>query len=328
MLLFLVALACTGTIEQPTGHVEPVEVPDVPIQVHISIDDAPWMIQRNFTVADEIAVTKARNEALIAVFAEHEVTASVFFNCSRIRQGDNTVQSWAAAGHTVGNHTWSHAMLRNMSPDEWVADARRCHNLLTDILGKPNKWFRYPYLGYGASESDRDKATAGLASFGERTAPITLATAEWLHGYTYRKAKRIGDVELEKQVVADYHRHLDDALEAGVAAAQIAPGRPVPQTMLIHLNEINIDELSTLLGRWKADGVVFIDLETAMADPVFQMENHFTQWGGVSWLWRIRAEMDYTEYWFNDEEGRVRALFGEIEVPDMGIPIAPAELEP
>ena len=162
--------------------------------------------------------------------------------------------------------------------------------------------------------------TAGLSALGERTAPVTIATTEWLHAYIYRRALRTGDDGLKSRVVEDWHQHMDEALKVGVDAALVAPGRPVPLTVLVHMNVLVLAEIGPLLQRWKGRGVEFVDLETAMEDPVFAQENLYSGPGGLSWLWRIRPPDAFGRYWFGFEQGRVEKLFGGMDARDKGQP--------
>mgnify|MGYP002883031043 CR=1 FL=1 len=296
------------------------EASEVVTQVHITIDDLPWMIEAGRGIPATTGVIKERNKKLQHILSEHQVEVSVFFNCARVRPGDESIQTWLDGGHIVGNHTWSHARLGAVGPASWLQDAKRCHDFLEQAMGVKPVWLRYPYLDYGRDSQSRDLVTKKLAAMGVRTAPVTVATSEWLHAYIYRKAKRTDDAQLEQQVVEDWHQHMDASLQAAIDAASLVPGRPVPQTVLVHMNELVIDELGVLIERWKKHKVRFIGLEQAMSDPVFEQDNLFEGSAGLSWLWRIRGADQYGEYWFGTEQGRVQERFGNPESVDKGAP--------
>lgn len=91
--------------------------------------------------------------------------------------------------------------------------------------------------------------------------------------------------------------------------------------MLVHINELVIDEIGVLIQRWKDQEIAFVDLETAMSDPVFAMDNQYSGQAGLSWLWRIRSREQYGSYWFGIEQGRVEQKFGAIDPLDKGEPL-------
>lgn len=56
------------------------------------------------------------------------------------------VREMLARGHQIGNHGYSHLDARRSSLKDYVADTRRAHDALQDILGKKiEKIFRPPY---------------------------------------------------------------------------------------------------------------------------------------------------------------------------------------
>lgn len=177
------------------GSQEPEVVPPEPppAVVHLSLDDAPWMVQKATAVPLPAAEVADRNRRLVAMLAERDVTASVFFNCDRLQEGDGSIETWAAAGHVVGNHSASHPSLNRTAPEDWLADVRRCHDVLTARLPEAPRWFRYPHLQQGRTPEDKEAAADGLAAMGYRNAPVTVATTEWMLAFAYRRALNEGD---------------------------------------------------------------------------------------------------------------------------------------
>ncbi len=47
-----------------------------------------------------------------------------------------------AAGHDLGNHTWSHPVLPDDDPTMTRVEIRRCQHLLTQLTGNGGQWFR------------------------------------------------------------------------------------------------------------------------------------------------------------------------------------------
>ncbi|MEM1034014.1 MAG: polysaccharide deacetylase family protein [Myxococcota bacterium] len=321
-LLPLLVVACGSASEAPASTSSPAQALPRPAKrglpwggatVHLSVDDVPLQIERTTPMPLSPSAVKALNEAVLAGLGA--TPASAFVVCDRLQEGDETLLMWRAAGHTIGNHTQTHVALKHVGADAWLRDARACHDTLHARLGQAPKWMRYPYLDYGVNREQRDAVTAGLAAMGERSAPVTVATSEWMFAYAYRRAVAAGDAERQRAIVADFHRHMDAALEEGLEMAAEVPGRNLPQVVLVHLNELVRDEVARLIQRWRARGVRFVGLEEAMADPVFQRTNHWTTGAGISWLKRIRTADDPPRrYWFGEEEGRVVARWGPMPI--------------
>lgn len=100
---------------------------------------------------DEIALTyddgpnDAATERLLEVLARHEVHATFFLIGAFVRQRPALVQSIAAAGHVVGNHTMTHPWLSWQSAARIREELAGCNAILEDTLGAPIRFFRAPH---------------------------------------------------------------------------------------------------------------------------------------------------------------------------------------
>ncbi|NIN73191.1 MAG: hypothetical protein GTO46_14935 [Gemmatimonadetes bacterium] len=92
------------------------------------------------------------------------------------------------------------------------------------------------------------------------------------------KAGRIGGLLIE-HIVSVVH-HVQD-----VARRKL--GRDVDQVLLLHATELVADYMDALLDTLAAEGFLFISLEEALADPVYQLPDAYTGPKGLSWLYRI-----------------------------------------
>lgn len=300
---------------EPSRAPEPLPKPE-PLRLHLSFDDAPWMEEPGRVGVDAAAVTEV-NEAIVAALRAHGVPASVFFNCDRLQPGERSVELWAAADLDVGNHTSSHANLAKVPLDAWIDDVRRCHDVLSARLPAPPRWFRYPYLSQGDSVELRDQARERLTALGYANAHVTVATTEWLLAFAYRRAKRSGDQALMDELVQAYRAHMVEAVEQGRALARQVVGRETAQVVLFHVNELAADHLDEVLADYEAQGYALVSLSEALADPVFDLPDHYVGRGGLSWLFRVPEDPETRpEYWFGHEEARLMKIYGAAMQPE------------
>ena len=54
----------------------------------------------------------------------------------------------AKAGHDIGNHSYSHANLKELDLDEARQEIRKAQNAIKSATGTLPKWFRPPYGSY------------------------------------------------------------------------------------------------------------------------------------------------------------------------------------
>jgi peptidoglycan/xylan/chitin deacetylase (PgdA/CDA1 family) len=84
---------------------------------------------------------------LLAVLARHEVHATFFLIGSRVQQRPDIVREIAAAGHVIGNHTFTHPLLTFQSASQIRRELVDCRSALQDAVGEHSNLFRPPFGG-------------------------------------------------------------------------------------------------------------------------------------------------------------------------------------
>ena len=124
-----------------------------------------------------------------------------------------------------------------------------------------------------------------------KVTPHTIENSDFIFNTVYVRALRNRDETQAKRLRAAY---LDFTIAATEFAERFSPqifGREIPQTLLIHANDINADCLDEMLGRFAARGYRFVSLDEAMADPAYQTKDTYVTKAGPSWLWRWMKSM-------------------------------------
>jgi peptidoglycan-N-acetylglucosamine deacetylase len=88
---------------------------------------------------------------LLEVLAKHNVKATFFLIGRYVRQRPDIAQELVHAGHTVGNHTFTHPNLIFASEEQTRAQLRDCDQALTDAVGEHSRLFRPPFGGRRAA---------------------------------------------------------------------------------------------------------------------------------------------------------------------------------
>ena len=84
---------------------------------------------------------------LLEVLAKHEVKATFFVLGRFVEQKPEIVRALAAAGHTIGNHSWDHPRLIFASDAELRSQVERTQAAVFDACGVRLTLFRPPYGG-------------------------------------------------------------------------------------------------------------------------------------------------------------------------------------
>jgi peptidoglycan/xylan/chitin deacetylase (PgdA/CDA1 family) len=106
--------------------------PGLPGQLALTFDDGP---------------NPAWTPRLLDILVEHDVRAT-FFLIGRYAQAEpDLVRRVQAAGHLIGNHSWSHPNLAITAARRVQEELTRTSDTLQQIAGVPIRWFRPPFGG-------------------------------------------------------------------------------------------------------------------------------------------------------------------------------------
>jgi peptidoglycan/xylan/chitin deacetylase (PgdA/CDA1 family) len=127
---------------------------------------------------------------LLDILAKHSVKATFFLIGRYVEQRPEIVREIVAAGHVVGNHTYSHPNLIFQSQAEVRNEVSRCEQALEDAVGKNHAPLFRPPFGARRPATLRTLKKAGLT-------PIMWSVT----GYDWR-AKSPNEVEykVSKQI--------------------------------------------------------------------------------------------------------------------------------
>ena len=82
---------------------------------------------------------------VLDILAEHGAKATFFLIGERAARAGALVRRIAAAGHDLGNHTWSHRSLWLSGPGETGRQVRQGHDAIAQAAGAPPRFFRPPW---------------------------------------------------------------------------------------------------------------------------------------------------------------------------------------
>jgi len=110
---------------------------------------------------------------LLEVLAKHNVHATFFMIGRFVRERPDIARAVAAAGHVIGNHTFTHPLLTFQSGAQTRLELTNCRRALEDVIGAHSNLFRPPFGG-------RRPATLRIAcELGLETVMWNVTGSDW-----------------------------------------------------------------------------------------------------------------------------------------------------
>ena len=199
------------------------------------------------------------------------------------------LQQWVDAGVILGNHTYSHPDFNTLTVEQFEDEIIKGEVVTRRLMQTRmpyQLYFRHPQTHTGETQAKKEAIEGFLAARGYKVTPYTIENSDFIFNAIYVRALRNKDEAQAKRLRAAY---LDLTLAATEFAERFSPqifGREIPQTLLIHANDLNADCLDEMLRRLAARGYRFVSLDEAMADAAYQTKDTYVTKTGPSWLWR------------------------------------------
>jgi peptidoglycan/xylan/chitin deacetylase (PgdA/CDA1 family) len=281
-LVIALLLICGSVMAQP-GRVSRTMV--------ITIDDLPY------TTIDAPFLSNARQATnqILQALKKHRVPVVGFVIENRLQEQSERqarialLQQWIDMGAILGNHTFSHRDLNQLTIAQFEESITKGDVVTRELMrsrGAYQLYFRHPMTHTGDTQEKKLAIEKFLAARGYKVTPHTIENSDFIFNIGYAQALHKQDPSLAKRL---HDAYLDFTIAATEFAESISPkifGREIPQTLLIHANDINADCLDELLTRFEARGYSFVTLDQAMKDPAYQTKDTYVGKSGPTWLWR------------------------------------------
>jgi len=272
-------------------------------RVAITFDDLPWN-GPGYSDAEIAGLT----DTLLANLTARGVPATGLVTCRGVRDGAPILGKWLDAGLELGNHSFSHRDLNSTPVDDWLADVRRCDEVIREVVGRPVRWFRYPMLHQGDDRSVRDSVARTLKRSGYSNAHVTIDNSEWLLARAYDIAMSAGDEAEAAAIVEAYLDHLREAAGHFRAAGRVKFAREVDHVLLLHANAIAARHIGEVVDGLEADGFTIASLEEVLSDPVYSRVDEYVGPTGLSWIYRA-APLSPDDPWDDEAEEALNERF-------------------
>jgi peptidoglycan/xylan/chitin deacetylase (PgdA/CDA1 family) len=185
------------------------------------------------------------------VLAAARVPATFFMIGKLVADYSSIAKKVAAAGHEIGNHSWSHLSAPTVSDERNVTEIDRGTEMIKSVTGVTPAWYRPP-RGMLVGASVRRAHEQGQA------------VAMWS---VTRGSASIGDTDADGVA-----RHLIDSIHPGAVVdlhdgvgASAFGGTSGYNTVLVRRRAAELKALPSVIAAWKAKGYSFVTLSELAA---------------------------------------------------------------
>jgi len=252
-------------------------------ELAVTIDDLPFVCGRY--LPDVIESDKFRQ--ILKTLQKHKLRVIGFVVGSQINEKNcQLLDEFVVEGHLVGNHTFTHPDLNNTSVERYKSDIIKGENVINKWVGQ-QKYFRYPYLHQGSTESKYHDISEFLCTGSYINVPVTIDNDDWLFNKQFTDALNRKDSSLADSIGRAYLAHMQEMTYYFDSLATTKFKRDVKHILLVHMNELNSFYLDQLLKWYQAQGWRFITPKEALTDSVYRVQDTYIGTKGLSWLLRF-----------------------------------------
>ena len=254
--------------------------------VALTFDDLP-------SADSEASMTvRAEIDAITRALSTHKAVATGFVigHAAKSLPGSgDMLRAWTAAGHSLGNHTYSHRSVNELSVEQFAEDIDRAEPAFTSLLPRDHptpKYLRFPFNHTGESLEKVTALQGVLAERDYRVAVCTIENADYLFARAYAKVSDGGDVEASARLKREYVAYTGAMIDYFVGLHRSIFGRETSHVMLLHVNRLNAEVLTDLLALFEARHFTFVTLQEAQADDAYRTPVTWFTAAGPMWAYR------------------------------------------
>ncbi len=231
--------------------------------------------------------------AMLLQNLEKEGVKAIFFVTGSNKtdeKGRFLLNSWNDAGHSIGNHTFSHP---GYNSDKISFEDFKQEFLKTDTIIRQYrnyiKLFRFPYLKEGNTAEKISRFRGLLQDHGYRNGSVTIDASDWaIDSRLRKKLKEHPDADLEP-FRRFYLDHLYDRAMFYENLSQQLTGRHISHTILLHHNLAAALFADDLMAMFRQKGWDIVPATTAFEDPIFR-EQPSNIPAGESLIWALAKQ--------------------------------------
>jgi peptidoglycan/xylan/chitin deacetylase (PgdA/CDA1 family) len=266
--------------------------------VVITVDDLPYATG---SAAPEAAkdATQAEtvNRKILAAFRAHHIPVTGFVIQKRVESlgpaGLSILQQWTRYGFDLGNHTYSHPDINELSIEQIQEEIVRGESAIGPLMkeaGRRLEFFRFPMNHTGDTKAKHDAIAEFLLQRRYQLAACTIDTSDYVFNQAYVRILANQDGVSAGRLRRDYLAYTESEIDYYAGLNRQVLGYEPPEVMLLHDNRLNADVIEQLLDLFTKRRYGFVSLASAQADPAYRTPDTYITKFGPMWGYRWAGE--------------------------------------
>ena len=271
--------------------------------VALTFDDLPLAAagSENLKPGERMAETRVVNQAILAALKRHHAWAIAFVNEKKVVAGGATeknreiLRQWIRNGNDLGNHTFSHADLSQISAAEFeqdVVDGEASIKSLMAEKEQPLRFFRFPFNHEGETAEKHRAVADFLQHHGYEVAACTIDSSDYVFAQAYNVMLSRHDAHSAQRLRSDYLAFTTKIIDYYSRLDHQVFGREIPHVMLLHANRLNADTVDKILTIFENMHFRFVTLADVQSDPAYKTPDTFISGYGPMWGYRWARELN------------------------------------
>ncbi|MEW5920280.1 MAG: polysaccharide deacetylase family protein [Bacillota bacterium] len=193
--------------------------------------------EKKIAISFDASWGAAYTPTLLEILRENNITTTFFLTGFWVEKYPEMVKEIAAAGHEIGNHTYSHPHLNSLEPDQIKAELERVGHMIYELTERQPDLFRPPFGEYS------NKVIQTAEQCGYRTIQWSVDSLDWQELGVEPMVKRVTD-KLHPGAIVLFHnngRYTAEALPDIIDYAREHGYEIVPISELLYKDNYFID---------------------------------------------------------------------------------------
>ena len=231
------------------------------------------------------------NEKILAALRKHNAQAAGFIIGDNLEGDSAIVRKWVEAGHTIGFHPYSGQAIGEVPIRLFIDDVARgmeTADSLVSLSKQQGRYFRFPYLRYGAAPELRKQIEEFFDYEHVTVAHVSVVTEDFVYNLSLEKLVGGSDSTRFGELRKEYVNHVLDCLGRAEGLAKEVAGRRIRQIIQLHANRINAMFLDFVLVAISEKGYRFVSLEAALQDEIYRQQDAYYLDQNISYLERLK----------------------------------------